>query len=531
MYKVFVVDDEIAIREGIRNSRIWDGGMLTLVGEAGDGEIAYPMIRDERPDIVITDIKMPFMDGMELCRQIHKTMPRTQLVILSGYDNFSYAQQAISYGVQEYLLKPVSSAKLEETLNRIAQRIENERKERVSQEQMYRQMAEGKLLIRNHLLSNVIQTNISQTEGEEICSQLRTFGIDISAKCYTVIEICQKDRKASYDSIRKALSIFEMGHDTTCFLCESGHSLNALVLGDKDEEIEERAYSYARTMQDELECLESVEVRFSIGETVYQVGDLFKSFCSARHTRHVIEANPAICHDRKIMGCKDLQDEEQIRPNNQQDISDMSLYELVRYAEKEEMRSLIARYVESLRRRCKGVMLTAEYLRVETLLAASKIIQSLGGNVGEVLNNNWLEAEVRSNIYLDSYIGTAADILECVAEYRDEHTNMKGNRVVNKARSYMKEHYMDSNLTFQDVVAHVAMSSSHFSTIFAENMGRTFTQYLTELRMEKAKELLTNTNMRSSEIAYAVGYNDPHYFSYLFKKNTGVTPGNYRGKS
>ena len=103
MYKVFVVDDEIAIREGIRNSRIWDGGMLTLVGEAGDGEIAYPMIRDERPDIVITDIKMPFMDGMELCRQIHKTMPRTQLVILSGYDNFSYAQQAISYGVQEYL--------------------------------------------------------------------------------------------------------------------------------------------------------------------------------------------------------------------------------------------------------------------------------------------------------------------------------------------------------------------------------------------------------------------------------------------
>ena len=105
---------------------------------------------------------------------------------------------------------------------------------------------------------------------------------------------------------------------------------------------------------------------------------------------------------------------------------------------------------------------------------------------------------------------------------------MKGNPAVNKARQYMEANFTNPNLTFQDVVDHVAMSSSHFSTLFSQTTGVTFTKYLINLRMRKARELLFNTSMRSSEIAYAVGYNDPHYFSYLFKKNTGVTPSEFR---
>lgn len=123
MYKVFLVDDEIVIREGIRNSFPWEGNggsEFSLVGEAPDGEIALQMMQDVKPDILITDIRMPFMDGMQLCEAVSHTMPWVQIVILSGYDDFSYAQQAISLGVKEYLLKPVSAQELLEVLERIA---------------------------------------------------------------------------------------------------------------------------------------------------------------------------------------------------------------------------------------------------------------------------------------------------------------------------------------------------------------------------------------------------------------------------
>ena len=126
--KVFLVDDEIVIREGIRESFPWDETSYDLVGEAPDGEMALPMIRDTNPDIVITDIKMPFMDGLELCRVLRTQMPWIGIIVLSGYDEFEYARQCIQLGVREYLLKPISSTDLKEALDKIGKQISEERK-------------------------------------------------------------------------------------------------------------------------------------------------------------------------------------------------------------------------------------------------------------------------------------------------------------------------------------------------------------------------------------------------------------------
>ena len=137
MYKVFLVDDEIVIRENIRNSFPWEGNggsEFSLAGEAPDGEIALQMMQDVKPDILITDIRMPFMDGMQLCEAVSHTMPWVQIVILSGYDDFAYAQQAISLGVKEYLLKPVSAQELLEVLKRIASRICEDRRQQADGE-------------------------------------------------------------------------------------------------------------------------------------------------------------------------------------------------------------------------------------------------------------------------------------------------------------------------------------------------------------------------------------------------------------
>ena len=128
MYKVFLVDDEIVVREGIRSNFPWEQTDFMLAGEAPDGEMALSMLQDIKPDILITDIRMPFMDGLELCRAVSATMPWMYIVILSGYDDFAYAREAISLGVKEYLLKPVSGQELLQVLNHLADSIREDKR-------------------------------------------------------------------------------------------------------------------------------------------------------------------------------------------------------------------------------------------------------------------------------------------------------------------------------------------------------------------------------------------------------------------
>ena len=130
MTKVFLTDDEIVIREGIRNSFPWQETDYQLVGEAPDGEIALPMIRDTKPDILITDIRMPFLDGLELCRLVRRQMPWIGIIILSGYDEFEYARKAIQLGVREYLLKPITARELRDALDRVSALLRAEQEDR-----------------------------------------------------------------------------------------------------------------------------------------------------------------------------------------------------------------------------------------------------------------------------------------------------------------------------------------------------------------------------------------------------------------
>lgn len=136
MVKVFLVEDEVIVRDGIKKNIDWSGNGLEFVGEASDGELAFPMIQETKPDILITDIKMPFMDGLELSRLVKEHLPDTKIMILSGYDEFEYAKEAIGIGITEYLLKPISGAKLLEAVKKVADIIEKERNQRMVYEQI-----------------------------------------------------------------------------------------------------------------------------------------------------------------------------------------------------------------------------------------------------------------------------------------------------------------------------------------------------------------------------------------------------------
>ena len=128
--KVFLVEDEIVIREGIKKNISWQKEGFVFAGEASDGELAYPLIQAAKPDILITDIRMPFMDGLELSRLVKKELPDIKILVLSGYNEFEYAKEAINIGIAEYLLKPVTGAKLLEAVKKMAKTIEEERRQK-----------------------------------------------------------------------------------------------------------------------------------------------------------------------------------------------------------------------------------------------------------------------------------------------------------------------------------------------------------------------------------------------------------------
>lgn len=228
MVKVFLVDDEIVIREGIRNSFPWEESGYTLVGEAPDGEIALPMIRDANPDILITDIRMPFMDGMQLCREVKRQMPWIGVVILSGYDDFTYARQAISLGVKEYLLKPVTAQELKEVLDRISARLTEERRAREDMALMRRRLHSGSQFVKEKLLSSLFTDEpMEDGDADAMIEQMRTLGINLAAKCYAVIDMAFSCADGSRSVPRAALYALAESSGGIVQVCAAKHGARA----------------------------------------------------------------------------------------------------------------------------------------------------------------------------------------------------------------------------------------------------------------------------------------------------------------
>lgn len=190
MLKVFLVEDESIIREGLKNSIPWEQFGYTFVGDAGDGEMALPLIRKTRPDVLITDIKMPFMDGLELSHVVSNELPSTKIIIISGHDDFEYARQAISIGVEQYLLKPITRSSLQKVLSELKTKIENEREQSNYLKKFQSEYHEYEQLSKRHFFEKVFDRKLAVKEIYDEASKL---GIELNAECYNLALVFCKD--------------------------------------------------------------------------------------------------------------------------------------------------------------------------------------------------------------------------------------------------------------------------------------------------------------------------------------------------
>ena len=525
MYKVFLADDEIVVREGIRNNFPWEQTDFVLTGEAPDGEMALSMIQDIKPDILITDIRMPFMDGLELCRAVSATMPWIYIIILSGYDDFAYAREAISLGVKEYLLKPVSGQELLQVLNHQAECIREDKRQQANLRTYRDQLASSGQLLKQRLLTDLI----SGAPEKDVMERARALQMSLTAGRYLTMVIDLGIESVSAEETRAAESVLcrlsESSGGTVCLGQAQGRFV-MLVMGDDDTDLEERTYGLAQAVKYDVERNTMLKPLMAIGTTVHVLGDVPHSYADACALLRTLHSADAVNRDRRIVGVLDIAPKESLTFVN---VDVPEIFEKLRNADWPEVDGILSDYIASIGQTAAQSKLMINYIFVDIVLSASRIIRDCGGDPQTIIPSAFPpngKSAITST--LEEAMAMARELIHAAFDYRDEQGSARYGVVIRKAKAFIDENYTNPDLTLHDVASCVALSNNHFCTIFSQETGITFTEYLTSVRLVRAKALLRDKQMRTSDVAFSVGYNDPHYFSYLFRKNTGLSPRDYR---
>ena len=543
MVKVYLVEDEIIIRQSIKNSIDWEKEGYEFVGDASDGELALPVILKEKPDILITDIRMPFMDGLELSRMVKAELPDIKIVILSGYDDFEYAKQAIKIGVAEYLLKPVSSAVLLEHLSEIAEKVRDEREDLALKKVYYQEMQENEELIKMKFLGELISGKLSLADAME---KGKRFHMNLSGPFYRIIlfKFIQEDRVKAGQSEDLARAYAAVGNYVDglkdAFRFQRGVDGWAFLLTSVEEDMEAQTERFIEGLKEVIAPFEALTWFGGIGSEAARLRELRYSFREADKAfagRFVQEPNQIISVEQ--LNYEQLDNEFDANIFGEINQFDQIITRFLSSGSLEEVESFVgALFTEISEDHFRSLMIR-QYIIMNiyaTVLTFCKKLRKDAGAEGESYgqwegireNEEILKQAVTTAESIDDikdYIGT---LLDHAIELRNTVSGRRYSDIIQTAKKRIEQDYMSEDISLNSVAAEVCMSPSYFSSVFSKEMGKTFIEYLTEVRMEKAKQYLACSSMKTSEISYEVGYKDPHYFSYIFKKTQGCTPKEYR---
>ncbi|MDR2900359.1 MAG: response regulator [Treponema sp.] len=526
MYKIFIVEDEIVIREGIRNNIPWESTPYVFAGEAPDGEIALSMIGEVKPDILVADIKMPFMDGLTLARIVKKSFPWIKIIIMSGHDEFEFAREAISIGVEEYLLKPVSSSDMLKVFDRVAAKIDKEKENHLNIEQLKRQVKTNEDILKEKWLNELIDGKINTKDALE---SAREFNIDLIAPSYVTAVARITHQEQHEDQLLEAKLLLNTSlqkYEQFISFPGKNDNINFIIKNETLGPDNEIAFNFFNAIKDEIEKHTDCKIAAVVGPAAERLGEIPRSYRSAES---LLRRNLSLGLHQILSSETSESDEGNIDESRFLDLVGDPLTIRLRYAAKKDIESVIQGYADILKDTTEENSLIEYYILGEIIVASSKIVEELGGNIKDIIPFTLNRFEI--NDILSSreiFYKKIKTLLDAVIDFRDSRQGGKYNTMILKAKDYIDRHYMDEGISLHTVASHVNFSQNHFSTIFSQETGGNFIEYLTKVRIEKAKELLINSNLKSADIAYEVGFSDPHYFSFIFKKNTGISPREFR---
>ncbi len=536
--KVFLVEDEMVIRRGIKNSIDWEKEGYIFCGEASDGDLAYPMIIKEKPDILITDIRMPFMDGLELCKLVKKELPNIKILILSGYDEFDYAKEAIRLGVTEYLLKPISSGKLLEALNGVSESIRREKEDKDLVRKYMEEMRENTEHEKQKFFEQMIAGNLSMADALETGKK---YEMNLSAGMYNLLlfrfTLGEENRKSG-ELLGEAEYAIEKLTERLEYVFEFQRGVEGwafLLMADNEEQMSERVKELSKDLEEIMKNYSTIAYFGGIGQPVARLRELEESFREAERAlaaRFTMELNRIISvEDIRMAQNVDTLDDIEITSFGEIEKTRTMLEKFLNNGAEDEIDEFVDVYINELPEENLKSVLMRQYIIMDAYIVMMSFCEKIEGIEGEMqAQSEELKNSMKTIQTLEEIKNYIRMLLKKIIGVRDTISGRRYSDIIEIAKDQIRKTYMSDEISLNTIAAEVGMSPSYFSSIFSKEMGKTFVEYLTEIRMDRAKELLMCSSMKTSEIGYEVGYKDPHYFSYIFKKTQNCTPKEFRAR-
>ena len=521
LYSVILADDEEQIRAGISRKINWEQLGFKLIGEAENGAEALELCEQLRPDVLLTDIKMPFMDGLELCRNLNKSLPTAKMIVFSGFDDFEYARQAVSSGVFEYIMKPINASELSDVLTRLREKLDNERLEKRDMETLRHQYEESLPVLRELFYTRLLDGHIP---NEQINERALRFDIEISKGKWTAVLIRVNVQKSlSYDElILLSVRSFIEQHfqlDVSSVRTLLYNDMVALLVQT------EHIYPLIQEMQRLcylVSCYLGINICAGIGR-VYTAENL--KF-STKEAKNALDTQLLI-GDTDVIYIGDIEPKQTSRLSfDEQDMQ--SLENAIKFGSQDDVHSFIDTLMNRVRE-TKFTLAQCHLFFLEIITALVRLARSGGEDIEEDFCTSFTNlisiSDFNSLDDLSSWLCShCINLQQLLGQKRFDSAS----KTISKAKDYISCHFTESDISVDSLCDYLHLSSTYFSTLFKRETGKSFIAYVTELRMEMAANMLTQTDEKTYLIAEKIGYTDPNYFSYVFKKHFGLTPSKYR---
>lgn len=546
-YKLLVVDDEVEVRKGIINKIEWDKLGYEIVAEAENGKEAFELFEKTLPDVLLTDIKMPFMDGLELTRLVKEKYPATRVIVMTGFDEFEYAHKAIKLNVCEYLLRPVGAQELSEILSKVKKQIDEEIAEKENVHALREYYRKSIPVLREKFLSSLVTTTM---EKEDIVEKAENYKMDLEGNGYIVAVASFDDNKAGnpielegmkdseYADLNEERALFKFALLNMVEEVVNKHNLGFAFLNEenvvilsvcREREREEATSRFLKILEELKQYIE----RFMKFSVTIGVGNLCENIIFVNRSYQ----NALAALDYRIfMGDNRIIWIEDIEPVSASKVvfdenKERVLTSCLKVGTQEEMKETIDRLFEDVVN-FKASYKDYQIYIMEILTSILKAARDADVDIDSVFGyNHNLLIELYSLKSIEEAQGWFKNISSKIMNYivKDRQDTYK--ELVNKAKRFVKKNYMDSEININGVCNYLHLSPTYFSFIFKKETKTTFINYVTQIRMEASKELLRTTNLKAFEIAEKVGYSESNYFSYSFKKKFGMSPSEYRNSS
>lgn len=528
-YKVILVDDEAEVIDIMEAKIRWSELGFEVVGSVKNGVKALELVEKLQPDVVLTDIRMPYMDGLELSRKLNQDYPNIYIILCTGFDEFEYAKEAVHLDIKEYLLKPISAAELSESLMRLKENLDKEREEKLNVRKLENYFQESLPALQSNLFISLMEGRVSE---EDYARFSAAYQVNMKGPLFCCIVFHTSENHVP-EGMNPLLLSMSVEREIRQRLVEKWHCKEFLYLGNTVLIMEMGSEEQMVPITDE--CDRFCRWAYRVMGAVVTAGigtvcdNLFNINLSYEGAREAVSYR-VLYGTQRAINIREIVPKEQATLSLLEEGRMHDLFRAIRVGNPEKIEEAVQKEIQKIH---KHTVTIGQYhlAAMETVSNFYKFCANNSLDFNEIAGNVPNLYEKVPQMDESSLTSWMNEMARMISEELKTARNSTSHRLVTEAQLLVREKYMDASISLDVVCSILGVSNSYFSSVFKKETGKSFISYLTDYRMDIAEELILSGETKSYKVAEKVGYLDANYFSYVFKKRFGVSPSKYRARN